>query len=326
MNKLLIIGHKNPDTDSIAASIVAADYFNNVLQLDAKTFRAGELNNETKFVLEILGIESPDLIISSAECEGIALVDHNEISQASETVDFNKVGYIIDHHKISVRTDKPIFCRIEPVGATSSLIAKMFFENNVDISETNAGLLLTGILSDTLNFTSPTTTAEDKEIAEKLNEIAKIDMHSFANEMFAAKSSLEGISVKNIISSDYKMFEMGRKKVGVGVWETTNPEAVNEKKLEILTAIKDKKQSEGLDYIFFMTVDIIKQASYMYLIGDEEKELAEKVFGGSTKDDILLLDKIVSRKKQIIPPLTEELNKLIDKRDINYAYKKITEG
>jgi manganese-dependent inorganic pyrophosphatase len=307
MSKVIIIGHKNPDTDSIVAALGAAEYLKKVLGLDAEAYRAGEINNETKFVLVNIGAEVPPLFEAGSGEKSIALVDHNEASQTAEGLDYSKVEYIFDHHKISLQTERPIFLRTEPIGSTSSLITKMFLEKQAEISEKIAKLLLAGILSDTLNLAGPTTTSEDKAIAEKLNEIAKIDVASFADEMFAAKSSLEGISIENIITLDYKNFELGGKRVGVGTWETTNPATVNEEKLEIVEALKTKKQTEKLDYIFFMVADIIKQNSYLYVVGEEEKKLAEKVFGGKTEDGIMFLEGVVSRKKQIIPPLTAEL-------------------
>ncbi|HRY82433.1 MAG TPA: manganese-dependent inorganic pyrophosphatase [Candidatus Moranbacteria bacterium] len=309
MGKLIVIGHKNPDTDSIVSSIVATEYFKNALKLEAKAFRAGEINNETKFILQKFNVEAPELISEIGEGENIVLVDHNEANQISEKIDFSKVNYIIDHHKFSIKTDKPIFCRTEEMGATSSIIAKMFLEKNEKISETNAKLLLAGILSDTLNFTSPTSTEEDKIIAGVLNETAKIDVDNFVAEMFEAKSSLEGISVEEIISLDHKDFEMGKFKVGIGTWETTSPESVNEKQEEIRKALKAKKEKEKQDYLFFLPVDIIKQNSYLYIISEAEKNLAEKVFGGKIENGIMFLEKVVSRKKQIIPQLTEELTK-----------------
>ncbi len=309
MNKIIIVGHKNPDTDSIISAIVAQEFFSKVLSKDAKAYRAGGLNNETKFILEKFGVEIPELVTSTDENDSVALVDHNESSQIFDGLNYSNVDYIIDHHKIAVVTEKPIFFRSEPIGSTSSLIAKMFFEKNAEISETSAKLLLAGILSDTLNFVSPTTTEEDKEIAMKLNAIAKLDTEEFVAEMFKAKSSLEGISIEELISLDYKAFEMGAYKVGVGTWETTGPESVNLKKAEILEALTSKKDSDKLDRMFFMVVDILKQNCQLYIIGEEEKALAEKVFGGNVEDGIMFLPGVVSRKKQIIPQLTEELSK-----------------
>lgn len=309
MKNFAIVGHKNPDTDSIVSAVAAKEYFEKVLGIKARALRAGEPNNETKFIFEKFGVEIPEMIGSVTKEDKVALVDHNEISQTFEALDFSQVEYIFDHHKLSLSTKKPIFLRNEPIGSTASLLAKIFFEKGKIVSEQTAKLLIAGILSDTLNLTSPTTTAEDKELVAKLNATAKIDIQNFVDEMFEAKSSLEGISVDEIINLDYKIYELGKYKVGAGTWETTKAAMVNEKKQEIIEALKKKKESEKLDYMFFMVVDILKQDCFMYIIDETEQTLAQKVFREEIADGIMLLKGVVSRKKQIIPPLTESLTK-----------------
>lgn len=308
MSKILVTGHKNPDTDSIVSSIATQQYLSEVLSKEAIACRAGELNNESKFVLSKFGVDVPEMILAG-EGDEVALVDHNEASQLADGLNINQVEYIFDHHKMAIATEKPIYCRMEPIGSTSSLISKMFFEKGVRPSEVTSKLLLAGILSDTLNLTSPTTTEIDRQLVPMLNEIAKIEIPVFVDEMFKAKSSLEGISVEDIITLDYKAFEMGSALVGVGTWETTSPESVNEKKAEIMEALKAKKVSENLQYLYFMVVDILKESCQLYLIGEAEVELAQKVFGKEISEDIMELPGVVSRKKQIVPPLTEELSK-----------------
>jgi manganese-dependent inorganic pyrophosphatase len=309
MNKIFIVGHRNPDTDSIVSAIAAQEFFAKVLGKESKAYRAGMLNNETKFILEKFGVEIPEHISVIGEDDSVALVDHNEAAQTFDGLNYSNVDYIIDHHKLAIVTEKPIYCHMEPIGSTSSLIAKMLFSKSIEPSEVTAKLMLSGILSDTLNFVSPATTQEDRELAGKLNEIAKLDIEIFVGEMFKAKSSLEGIATEEIISIDYKNFEMGKYKVGIGTWETTLPESVNVKKAEIIYSLREKKNIEKLDYIFFMVVDILKQSCELYVVGDDEKVLAEKVFGQSVNNDAIILDGVVSRKKQIVPQLTEELSK-----------------
>ncbi|EKE11958.1 MAG: Manganese-dependent inorganic pyrophosphatase [uncultured bacterium] len=309
MNKVIIVGHKNPDTDSIVSAIVAEEFFSRALGKNAKAYRAGMINNETKFVLENIGAEIPEMISEINDGDSVALVDHNQISQVFEGLDYSSVDFIIDHHNLNVQTEKPIFCRMAPLGSTSSVIAQLFFEDGLKPSEKAAKLLISGILSDTLNLTSPTTTEEDKNLVGKLNEIAQLDIDAFASEMFKAKSSLEGISIDDVINLDYKIFEMGKYKVGIGTWETTLPESVNVKKDEISKALVVKKEAEKMDFMFFMVVDILQQNCQLYLVGNEEKNLAEKVFGGKVENDMMSLPGVVSRKKQIVPQLTQELSK-----------------
>lgn len=309
MNKVIIVGHKNPDTDSIISAIAAQEFFSKVLGKESKAYRAGVLNNETKFILEKFGVEVPDLITAVSADASVALIDHNESSQTFDGLDYGNVDYIFDHHKLSINTEKPLVCRTEPIGSTASLIAKMLFEKGIEISEVSTKLLLSGILSDTLNLMSPTTTEEDKELAIKLNNIAKLNIQDFVGEMFKAKSSLEGISLQDIITLDYKAFEMGKSNVGIGTWETTSTESVNVKKDEIMQALIAKKEADSVDYMFFMVVDILNQNCQLYVIGEDEKVLAEKVFGATVEEGIMFLSGVVSRKKQIVPQLTEELSK-----------------
>jgi manganese-dependent inorganic pyrophosphatase len=309
MNKVAIVGHKNPDTDSVVSAIAVQEFFTKVLGKESKAYRAGMLNNETKFILEKFEVETPELISRVGEDESVALVDHNENSQVFDGLDYNKVDYIIDHHKLSIVTEKPIYCRMAPLGSTSSLIAQLFFEEGLKPTEKTAKLLVAGILSDTLKMTSPTTTQEDKELVEKLNDVAKLNIDEFVSEMFKAKSSLEGISTEDIITLDYKNFEMGEHKVGIGTWETTAPESVNVKKSELMQALVAKKADQKLDYIFFMVVDILQQNCQLYIIGEDEKVLAEKVFSGKLENDMMFLPGVVSRKKQVVVPLTEELSR-----------------
>ena len=308
MNKIIVFGHKNPDTDTIVSSLVLADYFKNNLKLEAEAFRLGELNNETKFVLEDLGIEFPKMITQIKSGEKVALVDHNELDQSLPGLDFSQVDYIFDHHKLAIETEKPIFVRVEPLGSTASLLAKMFQEKKVIFTPIIAKLLLAGIFSDTLNLTSPTTTEEDKEIVTKLNEIALINQEDFVQKMFTAKSSLEGIAIKDIITLDYKEFTTAKTKIGVGVWETTLPDKINEKKDLIWTALEKQKKENQLDYLFFMVVDILQKNSYLYLISEKETKLAQAIFSGKIEKNILFLKGVVSRKKQVVPPLIRELS------------------
>ena len=310
MSKIIIIGHKNPDTDSIVSSVIAQDLFAKEFPgAIVEAFRAGEANNETKFVFKTFGIELPKMIKKFSGKEEVVLVDFNEASQAISGLNFSQVMKIVDHHKVSILTESPISLRTEPVGSTSSLLAKMYLEAGKKISGKIAKLMLAGILSDTLNLTSPTTTTWDKKIVKDLNKIAKLDLKKFVANLFVAKSSLAGISLDTIVSQDYKLFEIGKSKIGIGTWETTNPESVNAKKTDLMKLLSSKKEKEGLDFILFMIVDILKQNCVLYAISEKEKEFVEKVFKSKVNDGETILQGIVSRKKQIVPPITVELSK-----------------
>ncbi|MFA7319136.1 MAG: manganese-dependent inorganic pyrophosphatase [Parcubacteria group bacterium] len=307
--KIIVVGHKNPDTDSIIASIAGADYCRNILKQDAEPVRAGNINKETKFILDKFKVRVPAMFRPVGANAGIVLVDHNEASQLADGLDFSKVERIIDHHKLQIATEKPISCRVETVGSTSTLLVFLYKEAGRKIPAAVAKLLVAGILSDTLNLTSPTTADVDKKAVKELNKTAKLKLVEFAKEMFAAKSDLTGVSISTVVNSDYKLFEMGKNKVGAAVWETADPVSVERHKEKIVKFLKEKKSQERLDYLFFFVVDILKQNSVLYAFSDKEKAVAEKVFRVKAKADEIVLPGIVSRKKQIIPPLTEELAK-----------------
>lgn len=310
-NKTIIIGHLCPDTDSVVAAMVAAFYSEKIFDIKALAKRTGDLNNETKFILGLLPksvkINLPSKI-DEVKTEKVILVDTTEPSQIIKGVDENNLIAIIDHHNLGgLKSTKPIYARIEPLGSSCSVLYKILQERKIKISADASFLMIAAIISDTLFFNSPTTTEEDKKIAKELNKIARINIKKLAGDMFSAKSNLRGIKIEEIIEKDYKFYQMGENKVGIGVWETVDAKGVNEKKTVIMNALEKKKKKDGLDYLFFGVVDILKENTYLYLLGAEEEKLAKTVFGGKISDGIMLLEKIVSRKKQIAPLLSKEL-------------------
>jgi len=308
-NKTISIGHKNPDTDSALAAILVSRFSSKIFGVEAEAVAAGNINNETKYILEKLKVKKPR-ILKEIKNEKVILVDTTEPKQIIGGLTEDNLLAIIDHHNLGgLKSSKPIYSRVEPVGCAATIIYKILREKNIKIDKASAILIITCILSDTLNFNSPTATTDDKKILSELNKIAKLDIKKFVSELFSAKSSLKGISVDDIISKDYKQFDMGKFKVGIGVWETINPETVNEQKNKIMPALIEKKNLEKMDYMFFAVVDIVKNNSYLYIIGDEENVLAEKAFDNSAKNNLMFLKGVVSRKKQIAPVLMNELGK-----------------
>lgn len=307
-NKNISIGHKNPDADSVLSAILVSRFGKRIFGLEIEAIIANDINNETKFVLNFLKLKKPKLL-KKIRNENVILVDTTEPKQIVEGLTEDNLVAIIDHHNLGgLKSSKPIYTRAEPLGCTASIIYKILKEKNVKIDKTSAVLMVTCIISDTLNFNSPTTTKEDKQILKELNKIAKLDIQKFVRKLFAAKSSLKGISINNIISKDYKQFEMGRYKVGIGIWETTDPDSINLQKDKIILALIKKKKIEKMDYMFFAVIDIIKNNSHLYIIENKEEELAKSVFG-IAKDSIVLSKGTVSRKKQLVPPLMNKLSK-----------------
>lgn len=311
-NKTIVIGHTNPDTDSVVAAMLVAFYSEKVFGVKALAKRAGDFNNETKFILDLLPksvkINLPAKM-SEVKTENVILVDTTEQSQIIKGINENNLLAIIDHHNLGgLKSLAPIYSRVEPLGSSCSILYKILQEKKIKIGENAAFLMISAIISDTLFFNSPTTTEEDKKIVKDLNKIAKINLKKLAGDMFKAKSSLRGIKTENIIEADYKFYQMGKSKVGISVWETVDSLSVNEKKTALMNALEKKKKKDKLDYLFFGVVDILKEKTYFYLPTPQEEELAKIVFGGKISNSVMLLKKVVSRKKQIAPLLNKKLS------------------
>lgn len=310
MQKITILGHTNQDTDATCAAIALEELFNKAGIYKAKAKITDTPNRETKFVFEKLGIKKPGKFKPQAK-EVVFLVDFNEESQSPLPFKKAQLEGLVDHHKLEIRISKdyPIIFRVEPVGSSSTIVYKMYKDYGVEITKTIASLLLCGIVSDTLNLSSPTTTEEDKKIAKELAIISKEDVSRLADEMFFAKSNLKGISPKNIITTDYKEFKFGKQKTGIGVLETVNLSGAQKMEREIRKALSELKKKKELDLIFFALVDIIKSNASLILIGKEEEDAARKAFGSDKQisDGIMHLPGVVSRKKQMVPNFMKKI-------------------
>ena len=303
---IIVIGHKNPDTDTIVSAIVWAEFLN-ISGKKAKAYRAGELNFETKYVLTRFKQKAPALV-GDLENKEVFLVDHGELKQSPEGIEKAKIIGVLDHHRLAgIATTEPTYYRCEPIGSTSSLIAKIFNETGKKINKKQASLLLSGIISDTLKFTSPTTTDEDKKIGKQLQKIAGININELANKMFESKSSLKGMSLEDILQKDYKEFEFGRQKIGIGVYETASVSAFDKMKSKIFDNLAKLKTQRKMDLIYFGVIDILKHEGFLYLIGEKEKEIAQKAFKGKIENNIMRVPGLVSRKKQMVPVLAKIL-------------------
>ena len=304
-----IIGHLNPDTDTICSALVYEDYLKQKGE-EVKAYALGHLNNETKLVFKKFSVEKPEHVHEIPKNSKIILLDHNEETQSIHNINDLDIVEIIDHHKVKLETDKPIKIHIEPLGSSCSIIAKKYFQSNLELTPTNASLLLAGIISDTLYFRSPTTTQEDKELAEKLNKIAKIeDLEKFSLEMFNAKSDLGDIDTEELIKLDYKIFNFAEgQKFGIGVMETTNKDFGLNRKDEIISKLKEIKEKDNLQGVYFSIIDILNEESYTLCADEEDCQLFMRLFNAKDQDRVLFVDNLVSRKKQIAPVFQKHFN------------------
>lgn len=307
-NLTWVFGHKNPDTDSICSAIAYAALKNEVTMEAFVAGRLGEVNPETQFVLDRFGVKAPELLENGAD-KMLILVDHNEVAQSVDNLNDGMIREIIDHHKIGdVQTKEPILFRNMPLGCTATIIYMNYLEYEVRPTAAVAGLLCSAILSDTLAFRSPTCTNLDQRAAEELAGIAGIaDIQAYAKEMFAAGSNLAEKTEKEIFYLDFKKFTAGKATFGVGQVTSMSAEELDTLKGRMEKYMQDSFAEHEADMLFFMLTDILEEGSELLCVGEGAQEAAEKAFKVEKKDGKLYLPGAVSRKKQIIPQLTEVL-------------------
>ena len=302
---ILVFGHKNPDTDTICSAIAYAE-LKNKLGKDVKAVRLGEVNEETKYALNYFKVEKPELVENVAGKE-IILVDHNERTQTADGFEEAKVLELIDHHRISnFNVDEPLYARVEPVGCTATIILKLFKENGLAPSKETAGLMLSAIISDTLLFKSPTCTQCDAKAGKELAEIAGVDLKEYGLEMLKAGTALGDKSEAELLNMDMKIFEIDGEKIGVAQVNTVNEAEVLERKEKLLAEIDNIIGKEGLKFFMLAITNILTNDSTA-LVSGNGNDVIEKAFGEKVDSNLVTLKGVVSRKKQIIPPLTKAI-------------------
>ena len=299
-----VVGHSNPDTDSVTAAIAFANYLK-ATGADAKAcmqISAANLNPESKVVLEKFNLAAPEELTDAAG-KDIALVDFSDIAQAPANIGDANLVAIVDHHKIGdITTGSPILFYNKPVGCTCTVLLEMYKNNNVDLPKDIAGGMLCAILSDTVNFKSPTCTDEDKAAVADLLQITGItDQDALFMEMLKAKSSVEGIPAKDLIFRDYKDFDMNGKKVGIGQIELATLDQVADIREDLYKAVQEVK-SEGRHSVLFMLTDVVKEGTDLMVVSDEPA-IIEGAFNGKISGQSMWVDGMMSRKKQTVPPL-----------------------
>lgn len=305
MKQISVIWHKIPDTDCTLSAIVFADYLNKKWY-EATPFIQWELNKETQYLLELLKIQKPEIKTSFQSWTRIALVDHNEKMQTVDNLEELELEWVVDHHKIDLSTNAPLNIRMEAICSTASVLFKMYKEAWFEISKEIWTMILAWILSDSLLFKSATTTKEDVLIAEELKKITWIeDLEKFAMPMFDAKSDLGDMPAEDIVKYDYKEFEVNWNKLWVWTLETTNPWYALWRKEELLSAMSKIKQSSNLDFILLSVVDIIWMKNISLVLDWEDEKVVNEVFNAEVVENLADLKLRLSRKKQIVPDLTQ---------------------
>lgn len=306
LNQTLVFGHKNPDTDTIMSAMVMAN-LERELGNNAKAVRLGNINKETQYVFDYLKIDAPELATEIKDGQNVILVDHNEATQSADNIANLNVQKVVDHHALNFSVSTPIYYRAEPVGCTATVLYKMYKENDVEISKEIATMMLSAIISDTLLFKSPTCTAEDKTIAEKLAKIAGVDCGIYGTDLLKAGTDLSDYTPEQIINIDSKLFEKDGKKFKIAQINTADLDSVFKNKVYFETAINNEIKKDNLDLYMFAATDIINSNSKVITLGNDSK-VVEKAYGVTLNDNTALLENVVSRKKQMLPKILENLD------------------
>ena len=308
MTNILIFGHKNPDTDTICSSIVYND-LKRIQGMDSEAVRLGEINDETKYALEYFNVRLPRLVEEVEEGQNVILVDHNEFQQSANGIEKAVIREVIDHHRIAnFETAAPLYYRAEPLGCTATILKKIYEEQNVNIDKQMAGLMLSAIISDSLLFKSPTCTLQDKVAAEELAKIAEVDAQEYGLAMLKAGASTTDKTAETLISLDAKEFVLGADKLVVAQINTVDASEVADRKEELEAAINAELSSKGLAAYVFVITNILTSDSEVLVLGEKQDKVAA-AFGKTLENDFMTLEGVVSRKKQVVPQITEEFSK-----------------
>ena len=301
----LVFGHKSPDTDSTGSPILWAWYLNEVQGSDAEAVLLGEPNTEAAFMLERWNLPKPRIIADVEDGQPCVVVDTNNPAELPANINGADVRVIIDHHKLvgGLETAGPIDITVRPLACTATIMVDLMGEDAARMPDWAKGAALTCILSDTLEFRSPTTTDHDRAVAEQLARDLGVDVSDYAAEMFAAKSDVSAFSDAELLRMDSKEYEVGGKKFRVSVLETTAPAMVLDRKDSLMASMNDVAAEDGVDQVLLFVVDILNEEATLLVPNDLVKTVAEKSFGAEVSGDTVVLPGIMSRKKQIIPNL-----------------------
>ena len=297
----LVLGHKNPDTDSIVAALAATNLYKG-RGFDVKAAAQGPAAPETEFVLNKFNLQAPEIVTSVADKE-VYLVDYSDLAQAPDDFAKAKLLGIIDHHKLGdVTSDSPLECWIQPVGCSNTIIKIMHDFYGVAIPKDLAGAMLCAILSDTVLFKSPTCTDADKKAASELAAIAGVsDLQALGMDMFKAKSCLDGASPRDLIFRDFKDFNMSGNKIGIGQLELISLDMVSADLKARLANELAAVKAEGRHSAILVLTDIMKEGSELLLASDD----ADLIKATLKADANMWMPGVMSRKKQVVPPLEQ---------------------
>ncbi|MEM9342758.1 MAG: manganese-dependent inorganic pyrophosphatase [Pseudomonadota bacterium] len=302
----LVFGHTSPDTDSTGSPLIWAWYLSEVRGTPAEARLLGEPNTEAAFMLERWGLEKPAMLGDLAANQPVVIVDTNNPAELPEGINDADIRCVVDHHRLvgGLQTKGPIEFYIQPLACTATLMHDLIGDDMAKMPEALKGAMLSCILSDTLEFRSPTTTPHDRAVAENLAGELGVSIPDYAAEMFAAKSDVSAFSDAELLTMDSKVGDMGGHTLRVSVLETTSPDTVLARKDGLMAAMPAVAEADGADEVMLFIIDILQEQATLLIPNDRAKALAEKAFSTVVGGDTVVLPGIVSRKKQIIPALS----------------------
>ncbi|MFN4154907.1 MAG: manganese-dependent inorganic pyrophosphatase [Paracoccaceae bacterium] len=301
----LVFGHKSPDTDSTGSPLIWAWYLSNVCNTQAKAVLLGEPNTEATFMLKHWDLSKPEIISDVTATDKVVIVDTNNPAELPPSINDAQIIGIIDHHMLvgGLKTKGPIDITIRPLACTATIMHDLMGDAVTTAPRGIKGAMLSCIVSDTLEFRSPTTTAHDRAVAEKLAADLGVNIGELATAMFEAKSDVSAFSDAELLRMDSKEYTVAGKELRVSVLETTAPKIVLDRKASLMASMDAVAKEDGADQVLLFVVDILKEEATLLVPNDLVRQMAEASFGFTVTGDTVVLPGVMSRKKQIIPAL-----------------------
>jgi manganese-dependent inorganic pyrophosphatase len=302
-----VFGHFSPDTDSTGSPLIWAWYLTQITNTPAEAVLLGEPNTEAKFALEHWGFTQPKTLTALDPGTPVVIVDTNNPDELPKGINDADIRGIIDHHKLAggLETKGPIEITIRPLACTATIMHQMIGQDMAQAPRGIKGMMLSCILSDTLEFRSPTTTKVDRDVAYALAEDLGVNIGELAAKMFAAKSDVSAFSESELLKMDAKKYKVGDKTFRISVLETTSPEQILSRKDALIDAMPGVAAEDGADEVMLFIIDILNEEATLLVPNDLVRNVAEKSFNVTVTSDAIVLPGIMSRKKQIIPVLTQ---------------------
>ena len=305
--EILIFGHKNPDTDTICASMVKERLNKKDGKTNSKAVRLGNVNKETQYVLDYLKLEAPELIENVEEGQEVTLVDHNEFGQSAKGIEKAKILEVVDHHRISnIETSEPLYYTARPYGCTCTILFEEYKQKGYEINKEEAILMASAIMSDTLLLKSPTTTKHDIDALAELEKIAGIDIKAYGLEMLKAGTDLDDFTAEELVNLDAKSLDKNGTKFVIAQVNTVSIQDVLKRQEELETAMKNEIAKNNLNIFVLAITDILNSNSEIIALGDKV-EIVEKGFNTKLENNRAFLEGVVSRKKQLLPNIDKNI-------------------